>query len=114
LPISAIPLTQSGKVDRRGLPKPEIASSLAPNFSDPDPERMVALIVRNALGGIILSSTESLSARGLDSLGMAGILAGIEDAFGIAFGETDITPDLFQSVASLIRFVTRRLVEDAS
>ena len=113
LPISALPLTPSGKIDRRALPKPEIFCTSTPVSPHPDPEGIVAVIVKDVLNARDLSSTESLPARGLDSLGMSGILVGIEDAFGIAFEEVDLSPELFQSVASLTRYVSRRLAEGA-
>lgn len=111
--IAALPLTPTGKVDRRALPRPEAPAAPAPAFASRDPETVVALIVRDALGAAALSPTESLPARGLDSLGMSSILVGIEDAFGIAVEGADINPKLFESVASLTRYVWRRQAEAA-
>jgi len=107
--VPAVPLTPTGKVDRRALPRPEPRAAPAPVSTSQDPETTVAAIVRDALGAVALSPTESLPARGLDSLGMSGILVGIEGAFGIAFDAADITPELFQSVANLTRYVRRYL-----
>jgi len=111
LPIPALPLTPTGKVDRRALPMPEPVVVSTPLSASRDPETIVAVIVRDAIGDATLSSTESLSERGLDSLGMSAILVGIEDAFGIVTSEGDITPELFESVASLSRYVRRSLAE---
>jgi len=111
LPIPALPLTPTGKVDRRALPMPEPVAVSTPLSASRDPETIVAVIVRDAIGAATLSSTESLSELGLDSLGMSAILVGIEDAFGIVTSEGDITPELFESVASLSRYVRRSLAD---
>jgi amino acid adenylation domain-containing protein len=111
LALPALPLTATGKVDRRALPMPE-AIAVPPSASiGRDPETIITGIVCGALGGATLSSAESLSERGLDSLGMSSILVGIEDAFGIVIGDADITLELFRSIASLTRYVRRSLTE---
>jgi acyl carrier protein len=103
--LAALPLTPAGKVDRRGLPAPEARKLPAPVCDPADPETIVTMIVRDALGAGTLSPSEPLAGRGLDSFGMSGILVGIEDAFGIRIRQADILPELFESVASLTRYV---------
>lgn len=109
--IPALPLTPNGKVDRRALPNPEALPQPASASTGGDHRAIVAKIVQSALGVSVLSETESLADRGLDSFGMTAILAGIEDAFGFAVEEGDIIPELFESVADLTRYVSRRLSE---
>lgn len=110
LAIQAVPLTQTGKVDRRALPRPEALAPPALSGAA-DRDAIVALIVRDALGATASSRTESLPGRGLDSLGMSAILVGIEAAFGIVAEEADIRAELFESIATITRYVTRRQAE---
>lgn len=109
--VPGMPLTPAGKVDRRALPDPLATAVARPVGRSEEPEAIIGRIVAETLGAAALSPTEPLRERGLDSLAMSAILVGIEDAFGIAIDSADITPELFESIATLSRHVRGDLAE---
>ncbi|HQP36166.1 MAG TPA: acyl carrier protein [Polyangiaceae bacterium] len=80
--------------------------------------RIRAFVVDNFLfgkGGDRLSSRDSLIAQGvIDSTGVLELVSFVELTFGILVQDADLTPDNFDSIASLTRFVERKLPVEGS
>jgi amino acid adenylation domain-containing protein len=109
--IPAIPLTPSGKIDRSALIYTDTLRSNNTSRSGGNVATIVTRIVQDVLGLAIISPSEPLGDRGLDSLGMSSILVGIEEEFAFMVAETDITLELFQSVNTLSGYICSRLAE---
>jgi acyl carrier protein len=58
-----------------------------------------------------LPGNESLFGGGLggDSIGALEVVFGLEREFGIEVGDDELRPELFESVASLVRYVDEKL-----
>jgi amino acid adenylation domain-containing protein len=111
VPMAALPLTTSGKIDRHSLPTVRVASPAAATAQpEADLASIVSLIVRAALGVAILSPSECLRHRGLDSMGMLRILLDIEQTFSLSIPQEDIVPELFGSLDSVVRYVATHMV----
>lgn len=55
-----------------------------------------------------LGDDDSLLDAGLiDSLGILDLVAYVEETFGIQVGDDDLSPDNFDTVGALVRFVLR-------
>lgn len=46
----------------------------------------------------------------LDSMAVVSLIAAMEEEFGIAFEDEDLTAEAFETVSSLVEVVTRRMV----
>ncbi|MGG3280964.1 amino acid adenylation domain-containing protein [Paenibacillus solani] len=90
--LDAIPLTPTGKIDRRALPKPELADAgireLVPLSTDT--ERKLAEIWKELLGTDSISAKDSFFELGGHSLKAAGMVSRIAERFGIQMPLRDI------------------------
>ncbi|KOP68255.1 bacitracin synthetase [Bacillus sp. FJAT-18019] len=90
--LDAIPLTPTGKIDRRALPKPELADTgireLVPLSTDT--ERKLAEIWKELLGIDSISAKDSFFELGGHSLKAAGMVSRIAERFGIQMPLRDI------------------------
>lgn len=50
----------------------------------------------------------TLDQVGIDSIGMIDLIYRLEESFGIRIPDEDVTPDNFESIASLTALVTRK------
>jgi acyl carrier protein len=73
-----------------------------------------AFIVRELLQGSDLASldadTDLLGAGIVDSHGIVEIVAFLEERYGIAISDDDLTPERFATIASIEAFVAERSV----
>jgi acyl carrier protein len=53
--------------------------------------------------------TELVEAGLLDSMGLVGLIRFLEDAFALDIPEDDLSPELFETPASIAAYVGRRL-----
>ncbi|QJC51349.1 amino acid adenylation domain-containing protein [Paenibacillus albicereus] len=85
LPVPAIPLTRSGKVDRRALPDPSFpsAQSAAEPASLSPSERRLAQLWQEALGLERVGPEDDFFERGGHSLKAAALAGRIRQSFGI-------------------------------
>ncbi|HHG91240.1 MAG TPA: acyl carrier protein [Devosia sp.] len=59
--------------------------------------------------GVEISSQTALLGSGLlDSIGLVGLIEFLEESFSIQIPDADLGPDLFETPASIARFVQRR------
>ncbi|WP_327204859.1 non-ribosomal peptide synthetase [Paenibacillus sp. DMB20] len=90
--LDAIPLTPTGKIDRRALPKPGPAdagrSELVPLSTDT--ERKLAEIWKELLGTDAISAKDSFFELGGHSLKAAGMVSRIAERFGMQMPLRDI------------------------
>ncbi|MGM1047661.1 MAG: amino acid adenylation domain-containing protein [Bacillota bacterium] len=90
--LDAIPLTPTGKIDRRALPKPGPADAgireLVPLSTDT--ERKLAEIWKELLGTDAISAKDSFFELGGHSLKAAGMVSRIAERFGIQMPLRDI------------------------
>ncbi|MFC9774200.1 amino acid adenylation domain-containing protein [Paenibacillus chitinolyticus] len=90
--LDAIPLTPTGKIDRRSLPKPGPADAgkreLVPLSTDT--ERKLAEIWKELLGTDAISAKDSFFDLGGHSLKAAGMISRIAERFGIQMPLRDI------------------------
>ncbi|MGV2787970.1 hypothetical protein GNF98_20260, partial [Clostridium perfringens] len=90
--LDAIPLTPTGKIDRRALPKPGPADAgtreLVPLSTDT--ERKLAEIWKELLGTDAISANDSFFELGWHSLKAAGMVSRIAERFGIQMPLRDI------------------------
>lgn len=90
--LNAIPLTPTGKIDRRALPKPRPADAskreLVPLSTDT--ERKLAEIWKELLGTDTISAKDSFFELGGHSLKAAGMVSRIAERFGIQVPLRDI------------------------
>ncbi|MGE6226487.1 amino acid adenylation domain-containing protein [Paenibacillus chitinolyticus] len=90
--LDAIPLTPTGKIDRRSLPKPGPADAgkreLVPLSTDT--ERKLAEIWKELLGTDTISAKDSFFDLGGHSLKAAGMISRIAERFGIQIPLRDI------------------------
>jgi amino acid adenylation domain-containing protein len=106
--LEALPLTPSGKINRRALPDPRESSAqtagTAPASADPI-EQAVSEICKHALGLIHLPADARFAEFGADSAAIMSMVTGIENNFGVVVDENDIGPNLFTSVETVTRYV---------
>jgi amino acid adenylation domain-containing protein len=83
--LEALPLTNTGKVDRQALARTPVATSSAVPFVEPrsDVERRVAGIWSEVLGVERVGMTDTFLDLGGDSLGAVQAVVGLQDAFGV-------------------------------
>ncbi|MVO98199.1 non-ribosomal peptide synthetase [Paenibacillus lutrae] len=90
--LDTIPLTPTGKIDRRALPKPEPADAgereLVPLSTDT--ERKLAEIWKELLGTDAISAKDNFFLLGGHSLKAAGMVSRIAERFGIQMPLRDI------------------------
>jgi amino acid adenylation domain-containing protein len=83
--LDALPLTGTGKVDRRALPDPAPAPSAEAGFEPPatDDERAIAAAWAEALGVDRIGATDGFFALGGHSLRAVRIVARIDETLGV-------------------------------
>jgi len=90
--LDAIPLTPTGKIDRRALPRPELANAgtreVVPLSTET--ERKLAEIWKELLGTDSISAKDSFFELGGHSLKAAGMVSRIAERFGIQMPLRDI------------------------
>jgi acyl carrier protein len=74
----------------------------------------VEAVLRSEFGGVLgngpLDPGQDLLASGvIDSFGLIGLIAALEDKFGIDIVDQDVVPENFQTPAQLIAFVEAKL-----
>ncbi len=93
VPLSALPRTANGKLDRKALPDPELAAPVQPlrpvEAPATDTERRLAEIWTEVLGQPALSVTDTVFALGADSLDVFRIAARMLDA-GLGLEARDV------------------------
>jgi acyl carrier protein len=73
-----------------------------------DHERLVRLLLNSITATdrfLECSADALLEELGLDSLGMIELVYGLEEQFGIAIADEEVTPDNFNSIRTLTRLV---------
>ncbi len=108
IPLDTIPLTPSGKIDRRSLPSPDAADNAAePTFEEPatDTEKTVARIWSGLLNGITIGRNDNFFDLGGHSL----LATRTAVRLGKELGITVPLKSLFESptVASLAAWIDR-------
>ncbi|WP_068776051.1 non-ribosomal peptide synthetase [Paenibacillus sp. FJAT-26967] len=90
--LDAIPLTPTGKIDRRALPKPGPADAGKREFVplSTDTERKLAEIWKQLLGTDAIGAKDSFFELGGHSLKAAGLVSRIAERFGIQMPLRDI------------------------
>jgi hypothetical protein len=85
MPIATLPLTLNGKIDRKALPKPEMAAGVCER-ADPESkvERHVAAIWQDVLGTSHVGAEDDFFALGGHSLLATTVLRRIELELGVA------------------------------
>jgi len=88
-------------------------SELQQNTNGPTPrERIIGLIERileRPPGAPPMSSTVRLNELGMSSMKMINLMIAIEVEFDLTIPQSDITPDNFESIASVDAMVSRLL-----
>ena len=59
--------------------------------------------------GVELSKGAPLQECGLDSLSLVGLLASLEDAFVISFGEEDLMPDQLKTADDIVELLEKSI-----
>jgi amino acid adenylation domain-containing protein len=110
--LDALPLTPSGKINRRALPDPRQSLAQAggelPDSSD-EIERTVTSICKHALGLTELAPDARFEALGSDSMAIMTMVTGLENNFAINVDEDDIGPELFANVRTLTAYVRNKI-----
>jgi acyl carrier protein len=113
--IDAMPLTPSGKIDRRALPppmriggtgtEPSVSDGLATNADVIELE--IARIYARALNLKAVGPEGNFFELGGDSMILVGVISEIEATMGISVKDEDFRPELFATVRSLTAYVRR-------
>lgn len=114
--LDALPLTPSGKINRRALPDPiAIAPPTTRHAVDTTDathtdavQKIVTDICNHALGTNSLAPNDNFSKNGADSLTIMTMVTGLENNFGIVLDEDDINPQLFATVNTLTTYVENK------
>jgi len=112
--LDAMPLTPSGKLDRKALPDPGNSATVdKPVYEAPQTEtqRQLAAIIARALGIEALGIHDNLFDLGLHSLLMTRIVVQIRNAFGVPVTLHALFDN--QTVAQLAGFLDKRSGETA-
>jgi acyl carrier protein len=76
-------------------------------------DRIKVVLSREAMvdrkPGDIPENARLIDDLGLDSVRIVELIVGIEDEFGVAIPDEELSLELFESVASLARFIRSRL-----
>lgn len=90
--LDTIPLTPTGKIDRRALPKPDVADAGIRKLVPPstETEHKLAEIWKELLGTDSISAKDSFFELGGHSLKAAGMVSRISERFGIHMPLRDI------------------------
>jgi acyl carrier protein len=83
-----------------------------PSGADAPRERIVGLVERileRTAGAAPLAATARLSELGMSSMKMINLMLAIEVEFDLSIPQADITPDNFESIASVETLVVRLL-----
>lgn len=109
--MDSLPLTPSGKIDRKALPDPWQTAAIPDHCAtgESDTGQLVMEICCHALGKARIDPDDEFAALGCDSLAIVTMLTGIESAFGIAVDETNVGPQIFKTVNTLTAFVERQV-----
>ena len=90
-------------------------SELSANLPAPGPlERIVALVERileHKPGAVRLDTRARLNELGMSSMKMINLMLAIEVEFDVTIPQADITPDNFDSIASVEALVIRLLAD---
>ncbi|GAA4960292.1 non-ribosomal peptide synthase/polyketide synthase [Actinoplanes utahensis] len=83
--LDRLPLTVSGKLDRRALPAPDLGSAAGPTYAEPrsDAERLVAAAFAEVLGRPRVGARDDFFALGGDSILSIGVTSRLRAAFGV-------------------------------
>jgi clorobiocin biosynthesis protein CloN4 len=96
-----LPRLATGKLDRRALAGPLASGVLA---------KVRAVLEDKVLRGQTLGDEESFwEAGALDSLDLLQFVHHLEAAFSIRIAETDVTPEVFASIASVSRYLADKV-----
>ncbi|MFE0751768.1 amino acid adenylation domain-containing protein [Gordonia sp. NPDC058843] len=87
--LDALPLTGSGKVDRRALPVPVFESAVAYRAPRTDTEQIIAGIFADVLGTDRVGVDDDFFAAGGNSLTATRIVSGVNKALGTSIGLRD-------------------------
>jgi acyl carrier protein len=83
-----------------------------PSGADAPRERIVGLVERileRTAGATLLTATARLSELGMSSMKMINLMLAIEVEFDLSIPQAEITPDNFESIASVETLVVRLL-----
>ncbi|MDD5629431.1 MAG: phosphopantetheine-binding protein, partial [Elusimicrobia bacterium] len=98
---SRLPRLATGKIDRRSLSGPDAAAVLP---------KVRAVLEGKVLRGRSLGDDESFWQSGaLDSLDLLHFIHHLEAAFSLRIPETDVSPEIFSSVASVSRYLAGKV-----
>lgn len=110
--LDALPLTPSGKINRRALPDPRQSLSQISSetlASNDEIERTITSICKHALGVTELQPDTRFEALGSDSMAIMTMVTGLENNFAVNVDEDDIGPELFANVRTLTAYIKDKL-----
>lgn len=107
--LDKIPLTPSGKIDKRSLPQILEDEQIQEVITGTNINENVLSICKQILGKPNLQYTDSFSEQGLDSMSLISIITSIETQFDINIDDDEIIPDIFFSADKLSEFIQEKL-----
>ncbi|MTE14238.1 non-ribosomal peptide synthetase [Nocardia aurantiaca] len=88
--LDAMPVTPSGKLDRKALPAPEFMSGASTRAPETEVERQVALVFASVLGGLAPGAEDNFFEIGGNSLLATRLTAALHTEFGVELPVRDI------------------------
>ncbi|MEV0100424.1 amino acid adenylation domain-containing protein, partial [Nocardia sp. NPDC050789] len=88
--LDAMPVTPSGKLDRKALPAPEFLAAAASRAPETELEQQVALVFGSILGGIAPGADDNFFEIGGNSLLATRLTAALHAEFGVELPVRDI------------------------
>jgi amino acid adenylation domain-containing protein len=110
--LDSLPLTPSGKVNRKALPLPDCTGGSSSAVSQSvlsESQKIISDICCHALGVANLQAHDDFTSIGGDSMAIMTMVTGIENAFDITIEEEEINPSTFSSINSLTQFVESKM-----